>query len=208
MSNNLEASDLARADMATLEFILAEADKRIESQVQLMLASDARANGLLAASATLAAAGLAVVGDRLKDHQLDALLWSAAAFLVFEVAAAAVCIATLWPVGIKPKGWEPSKFREDVAADVPLIEIKRQVAAFANGRVRLNREAGAKATSMTRLAMVLLALGPAAGLLGGVVSASLPSHDARTGKAIRSTPSVTNRRAHGADQNTLDGHGR
>lgn len=162
----------AQADV--LELIVGESDKRISAQVQLMLANDSRANGILAASATLGAAGYAVAGAQLGIDGNIHLLIGAGAFALLATFATLAALWALWPIGVDIQGWSPRLFIGDVTEKKDLHQLKADVAALNQEKIRGNDKCNKDLSKRIRVAMSLLVAAPIVGALALLVSSFLP----------------------------------
>jgi hypothetical protein len=160
MSKGDKAADYLGADAEVLKVILDESDKRIGAQVQLMLAGDLRANGLLAASATLAAAGFAVGGSQMGFDGNEALRDASWWFGGFSTVAAAAAIWTIWPKAIHIQGWSPAQFVDDIAKKKTPSQVRAEITAHNQSKLTGNDACIRTLTRRARTAMVLLALAP------------------------------------------------
>lgn len=114
--SNFDALSQAYADVeATFrDRILSGAEKHVEAQVELLKSADARATGLLAACAALAAAGVAFAAANIKPA--EPVFWSAIAFTISSLMATASAVWAVWPCQIRLPGWEPRIFYNDIKA--------------------------------------------------------------------------------------------
>lgn len=160
MSKGEQAQDYAGAAAPTLELILCEGDKRISAQVQLMLANDLRANGILAASATLAAAGFAVAGAQIGPTGNPHLLAAASLFAGFAALAALAALWALWPTGVDVQGWSPRLFVGDIAEKKTLGRIRAEMIAMNQTKIAANDRCNYRLAFRIRAAMVCLAVAP------------------------------------------------
>jgi len=167
MSEAEEAAvDFAAADPKLLELILAEADKRLAVQVQLMLAADARAGGIRTGCITLSAAGLGLAMAQLKDGKFDALFWASATFAAVEMVGAFVALLALWPAAIKPAGWSPATFAGDLGKAKRAVQ--GEIAGHLSARIEANRRQAARLGALTKWAMAIATAGPVIGLIVGL----------------------------------------
>jgi hypothetical protein len=160
MSNGESASEYVGAPEDVLKRVLDESDKRIAAQVQLMLAGDLRANGLLAASATLAGAAFTVVGALIETKTHVSLLIAAAVFGGFATLAAGAAIWALWPKGVDIQGWSPVKFTGDIAKKKPGAQIWAEMVALNQAKLVGNDRCMDVLATRARAAMILLIAAP------------------------------------------------
>jgi hypothetical protein len=171
MSNGESASDYIGAPQGVLKLVLDESDKRIAAQVQLMLASDLRSNGLLAASATLAGAAFTVVGALIDTKTHVSLLVAAAAFGGLATLAAAAAIWALWPMPVDIQGWSPAKLAGDIAKNKPEAQIWAEIVALNQAKIAGNDACNRKLSRRARVTMLLLLGAPVAAALVLIVAA-------------------------------------
>lgn len=91
-----------------------ECNALISAQVATVCASDARAAGLLAASATIAGiafAAIAALSTRPDLSILAAGCWGAA---VVALGSAGAALWAVWPIQLLLPGWAPSDFETDI----------------------------------------------------------------------------------------------
>lgn len=152
-----------------VDLVLAESDKRIAAQIQVMLAADARSVGLLAASSTLAAAGLAVSASQISPSGNAALLVAAASFTAASVASSLTCAWALNPEHVNIVGWSPTLFEHDIKSGKSFDVIKAEMIALNQEKMDENARTNSKISRRVRIAVALLALAPvfAAGALCG-----------------------------------------
>lgn len=156
------------AKEGVLDLVLQESDKRIAAQVQLMLAADARATGVLSASIVLAAAGIGYAASKLGAP--TPLFWGALVFGVLEAFAAFCALWALAPQSIDPPGWAPARFKTDLTK--PKAQVQAEMAKFVQERIEGNRATSRRLAGRIRAALVLAALGPLSGLAAALMAAS------------------------------------
>jgi hypothetical protein len=160
LSDGEQASDYDGADENFLELILAESDKRIAAQLQIMLANDSRSNGLLAAAATLAAGAFAVAGSQLgKDGNLE-LLVGASVFAIVASFAAIAAVWALWPVGVDVQGWSPRLFVPDISKQKSSLDVKKSIASYNQTKIDDNDKRNKNLSVRTRVAMICVVAAP------------------------------------------------
>jgi hypothetical protein len=163
MSDGERAEDYAGADAELLKLLASESDKRVAAQLQVMLANDLRANGILAAAATLAAAGYAVAGTQLGKDGNAHLLAASIAFAVLASAAAIAAIWTLWPAPVEVQGWSPRLFVGDIATKKSPDRIAAEIVAFNQEKIAANDRCNTKLALRAKVTMLLLCAAPIAG---------------------------------------------
>lgn len=182
MSKGDRAEDYASADSSVLGLIAQESDKRIAAQVQIMLASDTRSNAVLAAAATLAAAGYAVAGSQLSPNGNYPLLIGASAFALMATAAAISAIWALWPTGVEVPGWSPRLFTGDIREKKTIEQILAEIVAHNETKIAENEACNRKLAQRARTTMFLLGLAPIVGaltlLVFSLIAASPPPRSA------------------------------
>jgi hypothetical protein len=150
----------AAAKDGVLELILQEADKRVSAQVQLMLAADSRASGILSGCTTLSAAGIGFAVSQIAAR--EPIFWASLAFGLVEAMAAILALSALWPTEVRPQGWSPLLFAADL--DKEKARIQAEVAKFLDERIAKNRASADRLSGRIRAAMLSAALGPFVGL--------------------------------------------
>jgi hypothetical protein len=160
VSKGENADDFAGASAEVLDLIVCESDKRVAAQVQLMLANDQRANGILAAAATLAAAGLAVAGTQLGTDANWRLLSAATVFASLATMAAMAAVWALWPKGVEIQGWSPRLFVDDVRAKKDPLRMSAEIAALNQQKIAGNDLCNASLSRRIKVAMALLVAAP------------------------------------------------
>jgi hypothetical protein len=170
LSKGDQAADYKGADEKLLTLIVDESDKRIGAQVQIMLANDARSNGLLAAAATLAGAAYAVAAAQLGKDGNFALLVGATVFAVMATAAAMVAVWALWPVGVDVQGWSPRLFVSNIEDQTPYLTVQAEIAALNQSKLDDNDRCNKSLADRTRLTMTLVASAPVLGAVALVLS--------------------------------------
>ncbi len=173
MSQGVQASDLQGASPETLKMILEEGDKRVAAQAEVMLAADARSNGILAASTALAAAGFAVAADQVGEASA-VLFIAAATFACVTTLSALAAVWALWPEFLNVPGWSPRLFVEDIARGKTDQQIAAEMAALAQSKIDENEICNRKLAKRSKAAMLLLAAGPLCGACAGAFAAGLP----------------------------------
>lgn len=151
----------SKADREWLAFIVEQGGSKVAAQSALFIAADARANGLLAVSATLAAAGLAVAVESFGDAGKASLRVAASAFTVGTSGAAALSVWALWPRRVAVQGWSPELFEEDALQGRKETELLAETAAILQRRINRNDCALVELGWRARFAMALLAATPA-----------------------------------------------
>lgn len=164
--NSVDPARYAAAEDGLLDLILAESDKRVAAQVQLMLAADQRANGLLAGCITLAAAGGGFAISQLKDGKLDPFFYASLCFSIVEALAAVSALMALWPEPLKPQGWAPGMFATDLNKKTK--SVKAEIAQFMQERIESNRQCASKLARRVKWAMLLAAEGPLVAISAGL----------------------------------------
>jgi len=164
LSKSVTAAEFRTGRAALLKMILDESDKRINAQVQVMVASDARATGILAAAVALAAAAFALAASHTGDNE-SALFWAALTFGTAAAASALAAVWALWPKAINVSGWSPRLFRNDMKKN--LSAIRAEMIALNQSKILENDSCSSDLMRRVRLAMSLLALGPLAGAISG-----------------------------------------
>jgi hypothetical protein len=162
--NPLEAAKYATAKEGVLQLILDESDKRIAAQVQLMLSADTRATAVLSGCVTLATGGLGFAVSKLSS--LDAMAWAALTLGLVGVAASVLALWAIWPQQIRPQGWSPEMFKDDLGKSK--TDIQSEVAVLLQERIDANRDCARRLSNRIKGAMLLAALSPAAGLSTGL----------------------------------------
>ena len=171
-AKNVKADDLDGAEAGVLILIVEESDKRIGAQVQLMLANDLRANGILAAAATLSAGAFALAASQLGRDGNAHILAASVAIALLAMASGVGATWALWPTGVDIQGWSPHLFVPDIEAKKSAHRIKAEIAAHNQKKLIDNDACNKKLTRRIRVAMLLLAASPLAGgsaLLGSVL---------------------------------------
>ena len=158
--DSLAPAKLAAAKDGVLDIILQEADKRVAAQVQLMLAADARASGILTGCTTLAAAGIGFAVTKLAAR--EPIFWASITFGVLEALAALLALGALWPVEIAPQGWAPRTFRTDLKKGKPTVQA--EIAIYMDERILKNRNSADKLSGRVKGAMLIGSQGPFVGL--------------------------------------------
>lgn len=160
MSTPRFGSEFDKADEAWLQMALAEADKRVGAQTQLLIAQDARTLGVMAAAITLALASIAIIVDQLTKKAFTPLLPGAFGVAIAAFTSAIMAALALWPEGHEPIGWNPSVLARDLARGKELLQIKRELAAHMSKRIESNRATGRKLAIRARLAIATLLASP------------------------------------------------
>lgn len=168
----LDARKYAAADKELLELILHESDKRLAAQVQLMLAADQRASGVLAGTISLGAAALGFAVSQVRDGRVDALFWATISMGALEMLAACIALTALWPELVKPQGWSPASFRNDLAKTK--VDVQGEIAVHLQGRIEENRRCAARLGRRMKAAMLTAAEGPIVGACLGLASSGRP----------------------------------
>ena len=163
MSAGERMEDYAGAEPELLRLLASESDKRVAAQLQVMLANDLRANGILAAAATLAAAGYAVAGTQLGHDGNSHLLAAAIAFAVLASISAISAIWTLWPAPVEVQGWSPRLFVGDIADKKPFERVTAEIVAFNQEKIASNDACNKLLARRAKVTMVLLCASPIAG---------------------------------------------
>jgi hypothetical protein len=172
MSDGERADDYAGADLDFLRFLASESDKRVAAQLQVMLANDQRANGILAAAATLAAGGFAVAGTQTGKDGNPHLLAASIIFGIVASVAAIAAIWTLWPASVDIQGWSPRLFVGDLAKKKSPDLIAAEIAAHNQTKIAGNDRCNAELARRVKVAMIMLAASPAAGAVALWISAA------------------------------------
>ncbi|TAJ69922.1 MAG: hypothetical protein EPO51_20590 [Phenylobacterium sp.] len=157
---SVDPSEYAAAKDGVLELILQEADKRVSAQVQLMLAADSRASGILSGCTTLAAAGIGFAVSQIA--QRPPVFWASLTFGLVEAVAAILALSALWPTEIRPQGWAPAIFATDLNKEKPRVQA--EIAKFLQDRIAQNRASADKLSGRVKAAMLFASLGPFTGL--------------------------------------------
>jgi hypothetical protein len=165
-SDGVDPDAYEQAKKDVLDLILTEANNRVAAQMQLMLAADARASGILAGCITLAAGGLGFAVSKLKDPHLDALFVAALVFGIAEAVAAVAALTALWPASVAPQGWDPATFADDLGKSPE--RVKAEMARLLQGRIDNNRKAASRLAGRIKTAMLLAMEGPLVGLSAGL----------------------------------------
>jgi hypothetical protein len=165
-TKNVKADDLDGAEAGVLDLIVEESDKRIGAQVQLMLANDLRANGILAAAATLAAGAFALAASQLGKDGNTHILAASVAVAVLALAATIAATWSLLPKPVDVQGWSPHLFVLDIQAKKSAHRIKAEIAALNQEKLNANEILNKELARRIRWAMGYLAASPVA---GGVV---------------------------------------
>lgn len=152
-----------------VDLMLVESDKRIAAQIQLMLAADARSVGLLAASSTLGAAGLAVTAAQFSPAGNVTTALASAAFTAFAIASALSCVWALIPEPVHIVGWSPSLFDEDLKTHKSIFVIKAEMVALNQEKIEANARQNERISRRVLIAIALLGIAPvfATGVLLG-----------------------------------------
>lgn len=164
--NTVDLDAYAAADSDLLDLILEESDKRVAAQVQLMLAADARASGILSGCVALAAGGVGFAASQMSVG--GSLFWAALAFGVVEALAACLALWALFPEPVNPQGWAPATFATDLKK--PTNRVKAEVAKFLQVRIESNRTLAAKLSFRVKAAMLTATLAPIWGLAAALAS--------------------------------------
>jgi hypothetical protein len=165
LSKGDRATDYDGAEDEVLKLIAHESDKRIAAQVQIMLASDTRSNALLAAAATMAAAGYAFAGSQSLSNGNYALSIGASVFGVISTMAAIAAIWSLWPADLEAQGWSPKLFVEDIKNSKSLQIILQEIVALNERKIIENEKVNLKISGRVKLTTILLGLAPVIGAL-------------------------------------------
>jgi hypothetical protein len=165
-SDPVDPAEYEKADPLVLDLILQESDKRVGAQVQLMLAADTRASGILAGSIVLAAAGLGYAMTKLSDP--TPLGWASFAFGACEVIAAFSALFALWPQAVDPQGWAPDRFATDL--EKSKARVQAEIAHYLQRRIVRNREMATRLSRRVKVAMLAASMGPLVGLAAGLVA--------------------------------------
>ncbi len=165
----IDPQEYAATDSELLDLILEESDKRVATQVQLMVAGDSRAAALLAACITLAAGGVGFTVSRIEVH--DALFWSSLVFGLIESIAAGLALWALKPQPIHVPGWAPATFRTDLSK--PLSRVKAEMAQHLQDRIEKNREIAKELSWRSELAMFVASQAPLWAMLAALIAQQL-----------------------------------
>jgi len=162
------------ADRRLLRFIVNETDKRVAAQVPLFLSADARAVGLLASAATLAAAGVATAASTFGKPEQSVLFASAVAFSVTAVVASGLAVWSLWPCEVDMPGWEPDIFMDDISKGRTFSQVEPEIAALSQRRLDRQRRALLVLGTRARICMITLACAPIFAGSAGLFAANAP----------------------------------
>lgn len=167
--NAVDPDKYENAKEGVLDLILEESDKRVGAQVQLMLAADSRASGILSGCVALAAAGVGFAVSQLADP--SPLFWASLAFGAWEAVGACMALWSLWPEGVRPQGWAPVTFETDLGKTK--VRVQAEMAAFLQDRIEKNRITADRLANRVKAAMLFAATGPIAGLVASLFAARM-----------------------------------
>ena len=168
-------SDFEGATKGALDFVLLEAEKRLASQMTLFAMGDTRAIGILAASVTLGAAGVALAGFGLQADKVSLPLVAMGTTGVLTTSAAAIfALRALRPEPTYPPGWYPSQLASDIKKKKTLIQMKSEAAAHFQTRLTANKRTKGKLDGSIKAAMLTLALAPLLALIVGGLASGTP----------------------------------
>lgn len=155
-SNQIDHRDLIPNDPAMIVEIVRQAEERFKMQVQLALASDARANAMSTwTSATAGAFVIAAIGT------LDGAARSAALAAGGCFALAALC--AIWaarPIAFGCIGTLPSGWIDVVKTDEKLVESLAGYAVILDGHLNENEGRMRENGNWTRGAMLWMVISP------------------------------------------------
>jgi hypothetical protein len=166
-----------KPDNQKADFILIEAEKRLQSQTAFLLASDTRALGLLSSAIALAAAALAFLGVALAEEHISLpMIFSSITITYNSIRAIHFSAAVLMPVKFKPSGWSPFNFYTDIEKGKSLLQIKIETINELQKRLDFNREKKELLDTSAKNALHQLAHAPVVAVIAftmGLVSESL-----------------------------------
>lgn len=148
------------------ELVNQECNALLGAQVATLCSSDARAAGLLAASATIAGiafAAIAAVWTRAELTILTAGCWGAA---LVALAAAGAALWAVWPIEMLLPGWAPSDFENDT--DKTPEEIVAEMLLVNQTKIDANRGVLEKMHRRSLLSVILLAYTPLSAFAGAL----------------------------------------
>jgi hypothetical protein len=159
----------ANASDRTKDFLISEAQRKIDAQMKLFDLSDRRATGLLQVAGALTAAALAVSANQFSIG--GPLLWAAATLGIATTGVAGMAAWALWPSLVNLPGWEPEQFKHDIEGNKDWGAVQSQMIAAVQNHVDDNDRLLGQLGWRTSISMIILGLGPVAGAGSGLLAA-------------------------------------
>jgi hypothetical protein len=153
-------------DINTIDFMTAEAEKRLEKQTAFLIASDVRSLGILSASVAVATAAVALMTFNFGQKSVSLpMLFATLAILYHAVRGITLSHLALLTVEHKPIGWPPSVLLEDLYKRKSLETIKIEIIAHLDQRLEDNRVTKRELDSYSNEALSHLADAPVSAII-------------------------------------------
>ena len=209
---DIQAIDLLPADIAVLDEVIRQAELRMQVQIQLALAADARA-GVLATIQGTGSAALFVVAAQ--STAPVALAPTLAAAIVLALGAVLAAVAAR-PVAIGAPGTRPRDGVSDIRAGVSLARARADTARLLDKYLIENEEIMVSNNRWTTRSIFCLAAAPIMSglLLAAGASGVFPTEDGRhnaptkppDGAPATATSTPTPARRAALERHVLSGH--
>ena len=151
------------------KFSIRESEKRIQAQVQLMLAADQRALVVAGFGATIAALGLGALVTSNDLNALNYLPYAAVCMGFAALIGAYLCWQAASPREIHPAGWDISDLKSDAESEIEEGSFLIEVVICYQQRIELNEGIMIQNNQQFRIGSAITFLSPLIGALFGVV---------------------------------------
>lgn len=146
------------------EYIIEQSQEKIKYQFELIKHNESKTLGLLAISATIMAASLAVININMSNGITNSYLLQPSIGLACCMLLAMIfALLALWPIQPYTPGWQPDQFKQDIDKQKPLIELKEEIISAHNIRIIENRKLIKSRQTMSRISLSLISLSPLIG---------------------------------------------
>lgn len=162
---------MSPADEA-LAHLAQESDKRLATQLQILMASDLRVNTILVAATTLATGSFGLAVEQWADHRLSAPVVGSLAFGLAAALSALSAACALWPSKTEMMAWFPPDPQNALARDPSYRGVVSQFLTQNQSRIAANEGVLWRCANHTRWAIGFLVSAPFLGLLFALIRAA------------------------------------
>lgn len=147
-------------DIELARVVLRQGELKLQAQMDIVNAVDARATAVAAIGITLALASASAVVVLRSIGAWDVLMLGMAATSLVLLAGAAVSAVSLWPAAFRTAGNLPHNWWADNVEDRPLAECLRKESDNYQGRIESNRVRINRKAALFRVSLALMLLSP------------------------------------------------